>query len=380
MIQSIEEAAVYFGDVFCAHPERDAVAAYRAASDGKRRQHAVFYLNHLATPDDRDTPQDDFALPEVRMAAGPEADLARAIVNLADPLKMLNPVSPALRIGPPGTSAWIPSFGIPLNPEAGYAPAHSMTLEEALAQPEPDPVTSGIMPDLKRQIDFIKSHVPPGHGITINLPDIQGPFNIAHAVLGNDALIGPYVDPEAFSAFMDRAARFWIAACRMAMDWIGPEWLDPTILPLQISECSVNLISPEMYVEHVLPHDLKLSAAFDELAIHPCSGPHVFHVTLKHIPNVVRTEAGFIAKTAAGAISVDEALATIGDRPIGVKIGQELPEGGEFECIRNDLDRCERNPRLHFGYTGMHWRIKDRPKIRELHRRSDAYWVAKYGQ
>jgi hypothetical protein len=32
------------------------------------------------------------------------------------------------------------------------------------------------------------------------------------------------------------------------------------------------------------------------------------------------------------------------------------------------------NPRLTFGYTGMHWRKSDEELIRELHRRLDDYW------
>jgi hypothetical protein len=51
------------------------------------------------------------------------------------------------------------------------------------------------------------------------------------------------------------------------------------------------------------------------------------------------TEAGFIKDAFAGSISVDEALKAIGDRQIVLQIGQELPEGEEFEFIRRDLDQ-----------------------------------------
>ena len=94
---------------------------------------------------------------------------------------------------------------------------------------------------------------------------------------------------------------------------------------------------------------------------------------------MLATEAGFIARTAAGAISVDEALGAIGDRPILLLIGQELPPGQECEFIRRDLDRYAENPRLLFSYTGMHWRRKDRPHIRDIHRRLDAAWSRMYG-
>jgi hypothetical protein len=97
-------------------------------------------------------------------------------------------------------------------------------------------------------------------------------------------------------------------------------------------------------------------------------------VTLRELPNVIYTEAGNVEKTAAGAISVPEALREIGDRPIILVIGQELPPGQEEAFIRRDLDLARDNPRLTFGYTGMHWRKSDEELIRELHRRLDDYW------
>jgi hypothetical protein len=142
-----------------------------------------------------------------------------------------------------------------------------------------------------------------------------------------------------------------------------------------VSECSCNLVSRECYEEHILPHDLRLAQAFGAMRMHPCSGPHVFHATLEDLPNVIYTQAGHIASASAGSISVDDALAAIGDRPIVLDIGQELPERGEEDFIRHDLDRYARHPRLMFAYTGMHWRRKDRPLIREMHRRLDEYWA-----
>lgn len=376
-IKSLPQAIEDLQNILRDHPERDALLAHRAAAAGQRRKYPVFYLNHLVTPDDKDVPSDEFELPEVKMKTGTEADLAREIVQALTPLKMLNPVQPCLGLGK-GTGTLVTAFGIPLNPEAGYTPAYSITLEKALSMAPPDPQTSGLMTEMRQRIELIQKHIPRGSGIYIGLPDMQGPFNLAHAVLGNEALTGPYTDPERFDAFMSRMADFWIAAARNLLSWIGTDWLNPSTLPLRIAECSVNLVSTAMYEKFILPHDLKLLRAFDRLAIHPCSGPHVFHATLKNIPNVVATEAGFIAKTAAGSISVDEALAAIGDRPILLSIGQELPVGEEREFIRRDLDRYAKNPRLLFSYTGMHWRIKDRPRIREIHRQLDEHWEKQY--
>ena len=129
----------------------------------------------------------------------------------------------------------------------------------------------------------------------------------------------------------------------------------------RIAECSVNLISPDLYAEHVLPHDQRIAAYYGQVAVHPCSGPHVFHATLRGLPGVVYQEAGFIEKTCAGSIGVMEALEAIGERPIILSIGEELPPGREEAVIRAHFDLARRNPRLFFNYTGMYWTRDDEP-------------------
>ena len=142
----------------------------------------------------------------------------------------------------------------------------------------------------------------------------------------------------------------------------------------RIAECSVNLVSEDFYLRHVLEHDLRIAQYYGEVSVHTCSGPHVFRVTLRNLPKVCQTEAGFIARTAAGYTPVDYALAEIADRPIVLSIGQELPQGREEQFIRRDLERARTNPRLLFDYTGMHWKKRDDALIRDLHQRVDEHW------
>ncbi len=357
-------------------PERQAIPIKEAARLGKRRAHSGLVINYLISPDDSGEKVNAVELPEVEAPAGPDGDLIRQVAGLLEPLKMLNPVTPALPLGR-GVSSMVPCFGTPLNAEVGESPAYTITLDEALKRPVPDPETSGIMPEIRARIEFIKSRLPSGRGLYIAMPNMQGLFNLAHAILGEDAMIGPYGDLERYHEFMTRMADFWIAAWRSLQRWIGPEWLLPEqARRVHIGECSANLVSGEFFREFILPYDLR---AFQALArpvsIHPCSGPHVFRETLELFPDVVETEAGYIEKTAAGAIGVDDALRQIGDRPIALQIGQELPPGEEYEFIRRDLDRYADHPRLIFIYTGMHWRIRDRAKIHALHRDLDRYWT-----
>ena len=374
-VSSLDQAIGVVRETLARHPERDNVAAVAAVMKGERRRYPAITIIHLSYPDDKTDAPPGSLLPEVHTPDTPDGRLARKVVGLLGPLNLHNPVDRSLGLGR-GTGTLVPCFGIPLDPEAQDAPAFTRTLDDVLRDDPPDPRSSGLMPQMHERIDFLKDHLPPF--FNIGMPDVQGPYNIAHAVLGQEALTAPYLEPRKFAVFMERVTTLWIEAFKALLVWIGPEYLHPADEVPMVRECSVNLVSTECYREHILPHDRRLGEALGPLHIHPCSGPHVFHATLENLPVRV-TEAGWIERTAAGAIRVDEALRAIEDRPIALRIGQELPPGEEEEFIRADLDRYADHPGLLFAYTGMYWRRKDRPRIREMHRRLDAYWAARYG-
>jgi hypothetical protein len=122
--------------------------------------------------------------------------------------------------------------------------------------------------------------------------------------------------------------------------------------------------------------DRRIAEYYGEVAIHPCSGPHVFHMTLEHLPNVVYIEAGrIINSTAAGSISADDALTAIGDRPIVLAIGEELAAGEEEAGMRRLLGLAARNPRLTFVFCGLGWKRADEPAMRDLHQKMNEYYA-----
>lgn len=376
-ITSLVETIEYFKETLKAHPERDILAAEKAVIEGKRRRYPVITINHPARPDDDYVALSESELPKVDVAPGPEGDLAREIIAKLEPLKIMNPIRACFDLGQgPGTLATC--FGIPLNPDADNTPAYTKTLDEILAEPIPDPRNSGLLPEIKKRVKFLKDNTP--EWFKISMPDTQGPYNLVHALIGEEALTAPYTASEKFRELMEQITDFWIEAVKNLKRWIGKERLTSWNQCLtRICECSVNLISAGMYKEYILPSDIRIAKAFGFVDVHTCSGPHVFHITLENIPDIAATEAGFIKCATAGYTPVEEAMRVIGARPIVLRIGQELTPGREFEVIKNDIDIYEHNPRILFSYTGMSWLKKDRPAIRELHRKVDDYWEMKYG-
>lgn len=366
----VKEAADCFKAELDAHPECRADLRAEAAFRGRPYRHAVFNLGRFP----------DIARGEGKPAPppppqSPEQRLLEYLQGAAAPAKMLNPITPVRSVGR-GTGTLPASFGIRLNPELGFTPEGNRPLADVLRDGLPNPETSGIFPEMREDIEATKALAPPW--LKLALPDMQGPFNIAHMILGDDAFVAPITEPEAWKAFMHLVTEFFISAHRTLTRWIGPERLCTLPFHLhRIAECSVNMVSRAFYLEHVLEYDQRIAEYFGEVAIHPCSGPHVFRATLEHLPNVVYTEAGhMINPMTAGSIKVDDALAAIGSRPIVLCVGEEMPAGGEEAVMRRWLGVAARNTRVMCGgFCGLGWKQADEPAMRELHRRMNEYYA-----
>ncbi|MEI6423599.1 MAG: hypothetical protein WCP55_15380, partial [Lentisphaerota bacterium] len=264
------EAAAVFKAELDAHPECRSDLRTEAALKGTPHPYAAFYLGRFP-----DLKQREGKPASPSAARTPEQRLHDYLKGVANPLQMLNPISPVRSLGK-GTGTLPASFGIWLNPELGFTPDGSRPLDEVLREGLPNPETSGIFPEMREDIEATKALTPPW--LKLSLPDMQGPFNIAHMILGNDAFMAPLTEPDEWKRFMDIVTEFFISAHRTLSRWIGPERLH--IHPQnyhRIAECSVNMVSREFYLEHVLEYDHRIADYYGEVAIHPCSGPHVFH-------------------------------------------------------------------------------------------------------
>jgi hypothetical protein len=366
----IIEAAEAFKATLDAHPECRADLAFEAALVGRPRKHAVFYLGRfpdLAAGEGKYAPPPPPRTPEER--------LLEWLKSAPGPVASLNPIEAIRMVGKgPGTMA--ASFGIWLNPEIGFTPHGTRPLADVLRDGLPNPETSGVFPEMREDIEATKALTPPW--LQIALPDMQGLFNIAHNILGDEVFLAPLTEPEEWDRFMALLSDYFIAAHQTLVSWIGPERLATHPAKLhRLAECSVNMVSRDFYEEHVLRFDRKIAEYYGEVAIHPCSGPHVFHVTLEKLPGVVYTEAGTILNpTAAGSISAEAALTAIGDRPIALAIGEELAAGEEEAGMRRLLGLAARTSRLTFTFCGLGWKKADEPAMIELHKKMNEYFAA----
>ena len=115
-------------------------------------------------------------------------------------------------------------------------------------------------------------------GVAIQHPDIQGPFNSTHLIRGNDILTDFYDDPDSLCRLLDivtdhtiEALNFFNTINNKKKGWFhdwGAYWKGNG----RISNCSVDMISPEFYLKYVLPRDMRLLDSIGGGRIHYCGG------------------------------------------------------------------------------------------------------------
>ncbi|HEY3396402.1 MAG TPA: uroporphyrinogen decarboxylase family protein [Armatimonadota bacterium] len=372
---AIDEAVAAVLDVMEERPEKNWLNLYEDLAAGRRPRGCPLSLGRCTHWSEIPVLDDTQLATEDPL----EQNLLNSLRGMAGPLASNNCYTPVLGCGV-GVPSVASAFGVvpdtrPRN--QGGVVAH-LPLEAFDDCEPPDVNTAGCWPQVREAIEFYKAHTPPE--IKIVYPDMQGPINTSHSILGTEVFVYMRTEPERLHHLLQMITDFNIQARRAMAEWIGADrMVDAVGYTSRIAECSVDLISRADYREFGLPCDTQIAAALGPIAIHMDGGRHVFEETLRGLPQIRLTEwcetvAGF-----APQISQDEALAEIGDRPIALGGGVELWEGDFEAMIREKLDRLEDHPLQTFGFSIMTWRESRQPEVVALRGRLDDYYAQRWG-
>lgn len=122
--------------------------------------------------------------------------------------------------------------------------------------------------------EFYMENLPVG--VEIQLPDTQGTFNNAHLIRGNDILFDFFDYPQQLEYFLDFVTDYLIDLVKNLtpyttnrdgwfFDW-GSLWKGAG----RISNCTVHLISPDMYRDFILKRDIRYLEGIGGGRIHYC--------------------------------------------------------------------------------------------------------------
>ncbi len=138
--------------------------------------------------------------------------------------------------------------------------------KEALARLEPFEVADlPPMRDLLRQMDEIEAH----YGQIEGYLNYQGILNIALKLRGNDIFLDLYDDPDFAHHLFTHIAGTIARTARLVQQRQRQSGFAADLLSM--SNCVMNMVSPEIYREFVLPHERALSGQFARFGIHTCN-------------------------------------------------------------------------------------------------------------
>ena len=192
----------------------------------------------------------------------------------------------------------------------------------------PDMDSNPVFQNLMKQVDWIQKD----QGKVIGFVNWQGVLNNAQRLRGEQLFIDMFTDPEAVLYLMD-------CVCTTMIDADKRLYKRQKISNVEyqfftVSNCLVNMISPEQYRNFVMPFDLKISQAFGLLGIHNCAwnaDPYIDEYYAK-IPNLGYIDMGIKSDLAKSKSFFPDARRSIMYTPMDLN-------SKHFDEIKEDLDR-----------------------------------------
>jgi hypothetical protein len=175
---------------------------------------------------------------------------------------------PDLLTGLYGACSVAAIYGVPVRYEKEQWPTSEhvhISDEELSTIKSPDLATSSFFQSILRQVDWIVRNEGKAYGFM----NWQGVLNNAQRIRGQELFMDFYMNPEGVKNLLNCVCTTMIDAAKILQQKQHESGMDFTFFT--VSNCLVNMLSPELYNEFILPFDQKIAKAFDTIGIHNCA-------------------------------------------------------------------------------------------------------------
>jgi uroporphyrinogen-III decarboxylase len=118
---------------------------------------------------------------------------------------------------------------------------------------------------IMQQVDWIARN----EGKVYGFINWQGVLNNAQRIRGQELFMDFYMNPEGVKNLLDCVCTTMIEAAKILQQKQRDSGIDFTFFT--VSNCLVNMLSPELYAEFIMPLDRKIAASFETIGIHNCA-------------------------------------------------------------------------------------------------------------
>ena len=206
-----------------------------------------------------------------------------------------------------------------------------LSKEELIDLPPIDLESHPAVRQLMEQIDLLERRYGWAHGYL----NYQGVLNIAFKVRGSEIFIDMMDDPD-FAHFLFRHVADTIGRLSKLVQARQRD-TGFSVNLLSMSNCVMNMISPDQYEEFILPHDVRLSTEYERFGIHTCNwNADPYLQVLRRIEKMGYLDTGMMSDLVRIREMFPDARRAVLYPPVALA-SKSLPE------IRSDLDRIVRD-------------------------------------
>jgi hypothetical protein len=168
----------------------------------------------------------------------------------------------------------------------------------------------------------------------------QGVLNTAFRLRGGRIFIDMVDDPDFVHFLFDHIHNTMLSTIKLVQEKQRRSGFYININT--ISNCVINLISPEYYREFVMPYDIKMSKQFEYFGIHTCSwriDPYIDDIS--SINNVGYIDMGMISDMKRAKECFPDARRCVSYRPVDLENKSIAEISNDFIKIYNQIGPCD---------------------------------------
>ena len=231
-------------------------------------------------------------------------------------------------------------FGIPLryypNQWPELDPDRKLTVEEIEKLDATEVLSSPMMDELFAQMETIEREWGRIHGYL----NWQGVLNNAFNIRGQEIFVDIYERPEFVHRFFDLIAEVMVEFALRVQERQRRSGFQ--IDQISVSNCVVNMISPEDYATFVMPRDAAIGDRFDRFGVHTCNWNITPYIEpLSRIPRVGYLDMGIESDMARVRETFPDARRAVMYAPWKLHQASLEEITVDMERIYNELSPCD---------------------------------------
>ena len=159
-------------------------------------------------------------------------------------------------------------FGVPIRYDSEQWPTseHYNISDDGMRQLEPvDPEINPFFRSIMDQVEQIAA----SEGRVVGFINWQGVLNNAQRIRGQQLFLDMLIDPDSTLHFLDCITTTMIHAAKLLQQRQKQSGVGYTFFT--VSNCLVNMLSPDLYRDFILPFDQRIAEAFQSIGIHNCA-------------------------------------------------------------------------------------------------------------